>query len=84
MPQEWYETVAHAQRLAQKRLPKSVYKALLAGSERGTTLEDNLAAFAELGFAPKVAATQAEQARSLMAGGGISHAAGEHRTGCFA
>src|SRR5947209_5206780 len=29
--------------------------ALIAGSERGTTLADNTAAFAELGFVPRVA-----------------------------
>lgn len=51
----WFETVAHAQRLAAKRLPRSVYSALVAGSERGITVEDNLAAFGELGFAPHVA-----------------------------
>jgi heme/flavin dehydrogenase (mycofactocin system) len=32
-----------------------VYSALLAGSERGITVDDNLAAFTELGFAPHVA-----------------------------
>src|SRR6478735_8392705 len=51
----WFETVAEAQRRAKKRLPKSVYGALVAGSERGITVEDNLSAFAELGFAPHVA-----------------------------
>jgi len=51
----WFETVAEAQRLASKRLPKSVYSALVAGSERGITVDDNIAAFAELGFAPHVA-----------------------------
>jgi pre-mycofactocin synthase len=51
----WFETVAEAQRLASKRLPKSVYSALVAGSERGLTVDDNTAAFAELGFAPHVA-----------------------------
>jgi len=50
----WFETVAEAQRRAAKRLPKSVYSALVAGSERGTTVDDNTAAFAELGFAPHV------------------------------
>lgn len=58
---EWFETVAVAQKLAKKRLPKSVYLALVAGSEKGTTLDDNLAAFAELGFAPHVAATKANR-----------------------
>ncbi|MGJ6125795.1 mycofactocin biosynthesis FMN-dependent deaminase MftD [Mycolicibacterium sp. Y3] len=51
----WFETVAEAQRRASKRLPKSVYSALLAGSEKGTTVSDNTAAFGELGFAPHVA-----------------------------
>jgi len=55
MAGSWFETVAEAQRRAQKRLPPSVYKALLAGSERGLTIDDNLAAFGELGFAPHVA-----------------------------
>ncbi|AMY24409.1 pre-mycofactocin synthase MftD [Rhodococcoides fascians] len=51
----WFETVAEAQRRAKKRLPKSVYAALVAGSERGITIDDNMAAFGELGFAPHVA-----------------------------
>ena len=55
MANKWFETVAEAQRRAKKRLPKSVYGALVAGSERGITVEDNVAAFAELGFAPHVA-----------------------------
>jgi heme/flavin dehydrogenase (mycofactocin system) len=55
MASTWFESVAEAQRRARKRLPASVYGALLAGSERGQTLADNVAAFAELGFAPHVA-----------------------------
>jgi heme/flavin dehydrogenase (mycofactocin system) len=51
----WFETVAEAQRRAKKRLPKSVYAALVAGSERGITIDDNMSAFGELGFAPHVA-----------------------------
>ncbi|UKA55226.1 mycofactocin biosynthesis FMN-dependent deaminase MftD [Arthrobacter sp. FW305-BF8] len=50
----WFESVAEAQRRAKKRLPASVYSALVAGSERGTTLDDNTTAFSELGFAPHV------------------------------
>lgn len=57
----WFETVAEAQRRAKKRLPRSVYKALIAGSERGQTLHDNVAAFAELGFAPHVAGLSAKR-----------------------
>jgi L-lactate dehydrogenase (cytochrome)/glycolate oxidase len=55
MGNNWFETVAEAQRRARKRLPKSVYGALVAGSERGVTVEDNVAAYGELGFAPHVA-----------------------------
>ena len=51
----WFETVAEAQRRARKRLPPSVYSALVAGSERGVTVADNVSAFDELGFAPHVA-----------------------------
>ena len=55
MGRGWFETVAEARRRAKRRLPKSVYMALVAGSERGLTLRDNVAAFGELGFAPHVA-----------------------------
>ena len=51
----WFESVAEAQRRAERRLPRSVYQALMAGTERGATMDDNVAAFAELGFAPHVA-----------------------------
>jgi L-lactate dehydrogenase (cytochrome)/glycolate oxidase len=57
----WFETVAEAHRRARKRLPKSVYGALVAGSEQGLTLDDNIAAFAELGFAPHVADLSAQR-----------------------
>ena len=50
----WFETVADAQQRAKKRLPKSVYSALIAGSEKGVTVADNVEAFGELGFAPHV------------------------------
>src|SRR5437016_11628399 len=55
MGNEWFEIVAVAQRRARKRLPKSVYGALVAGSEKGVTARDNVEAFSELGFAPRVA-----------------------------
>jgi L-lactate dehydrogenase (cytochrome) len=50
----WFETVAIAQQRAQRRLPKSVYLALVAASEKGVTVADNVEAFSELGFAPHV------------------------------
>lgn len=60
----WFESVAVAQRRAQKRLPAPVYAALLAGSERGQTVRGNQEAFAELGLLPHVAGQQAERSLS--------------------
>ncbi|MFG2730385.1 pre-mycofactocin synthase MftD [Streptomyces canus] len=57
----WFETVAEAQRRAKKQLPGTVYGALVAGSERGRTIDDNTGAFAELGFAPRVVGHHAER-----------------------
>ena len=48
----WFETVAIAQQRAKKRLPKSVYSALLAGSEKGLTVSDNVEAFGETRLRP--------------------------------
>src|SRR6476661_8319974 len=55
MAGQWFESVAEAQRRAKRNLPRSVYAALLAGSERGVTLTDNVLAFDELRFRPHVA-----------------------------
>jgi heme/flavin dehydrogenase (mycofactocin system) len=61
MGNEWFETVAVAQRRAKKRLPKSVYWSVVAGSEQGATLKDNVAAFGELGFTPHAAGHPAKR-----------------------
>jgi heme/flavin dehydrogenase (mycofactocin system) len=61
MANPWFESVAEAQRRAKKRLPKGVYGALVAGSERGLTADDNTAAYAELGFAPHTAGLSNER-----------------------
>ena len=68
MTNKWFETVAVAQRRAERRLPRSVYAAIIAGSERGLTASDNLAAFDELGFAPHVAglADQRDQTTTVL------------------
>ena len=58
---DWFETVQEAQHRAKKRLPPSVYRALLAGSEKGVSYDDNTAAFAQLGFAPHVAGLSAKR-----------------------
>ncbi|MGC5629230.1 pre-mycofactocin synthase MftD [Georgenia sp. Z1344] len=54
MANPWFESVIEAQRRARRRLPKSVYMALVAGSERGTTVRSNIDSFSELGFAPRI------------------------------
>jgi L-lactate dehydrogenase (cytochrome)/glycolate oxidase len=58
---DWFESVAEAERRAQKRLPRSVALAIRAGSERGLTLADNVAAYGELGFAPHMAGLSAKR-----------------------
>jgi pre-mycofactocin synthase len=61
MRNEFFESVAEAQRRAKRRLPKSVYMAIVAGSEAGCTMRDNVEAFSELGFAPHVAELSAQR-----------------------
>jgi len=58
---KWFESVAVAQKRAQRRLPASVYNALLAGSEAGVTYHDNLNAFQELEVRPTVAGQYADR-----------------------
>lgn len=57
----WFESVLEAQRRTQKFLPPSVYAALVAGSERGRTPQENQDAFASLQFAPHVAGHHPER-----------------------
>ncbi len=68
MANAWFETVAEAQRRARRRLPKGVYGALVAGSEKGLTVEDNIRAFDELGLAPHTAglSNRREMATTVM------------------
>lgn len=61
MANPWFESVAVAQRRAKKILPWYVYDALIAGSEAGLTLDDNQAAFREIGFQPVVADRPSER-----------------------
>jgi len=55
MANAWFESVAVAQRRAKRRLPKSVYRALIAGADGGISMGDNTAAFDELGLRPVTA-----------------------------
>ena len=50
-----FETVAEAERRARRRLPRSVFGALMAGAESGITRDDNLTAFREIGLVPRIA-----------------------------
>ena len=52
MGDAWFESVAVAQQRAKKLLPPSVYGALIAGSEAGTTMRDNVSAFDEIMLSP--------------------------------
>ena len=61
MANKWFETVAVAQRRAEKRLPKSVYGALIAGSEKGLSSRDNLDSFDQLGLSPHIAGLARER-----------------------
>lgn len=55
MANAWFETVAIAQARARKRLPRSVYGALIAGAEKGLSMRSNTESFDVLEFAPHVA-----------------------------
>jgi len=57
----WFESVAVAQARAKKRLPAPVYAALVAGSERGQTIDENERAFTELQLAPHVVGQHPER-----------------------
>ena len=54
MGARWFESVAEAERRARRRLPPDVYRALVAGSQRGLTLADNRRAFDEIGLVPRI------------------------------
>jgi pre-mycofactocin synthase len=68
MVNRWFESVAVAQQRAKKVLPASVYSALIAGSERGTSMTDNTTAFSELMLSSIVIGQpqQREMATSVM------------------
>lgn len=73
MANKWFETVAVAQQRAKRRLPKSVYGALIAGSEKGLSSHDNLHSFDELGFAPHIAGlTKARELSTTVMGQSMS------------
>lgn len=48
------ETVAEARRRAKKRLPEPIFRATIAGNEKGVTLDFNTDAFDELGLMQRI------------------------------
>jgi L-lactate dehydrogenase (cytochrome) len=56
--------VAEAQRRAKRTLPSSVYLAIVGGTEQGLTLADNVGAFDELRFRPRIADIPAERSQT--------------------
>lgn len=50
-----FTSIAEAQRLAKKRLPYAIYEGLFAAKESGVAAIDNVAAFQEIKFKPRVA-----------------------------
>ncbi len=65
MADRWFETVSVAQQRAHKRLPKSVYGALIAGSQKGLSSHDNEHSFDQLGFAPHIAGLPRERSMEV-------------------
>ena len=57
----WFESVAVAQRRAKRRLPRSVYGAIIGGADRGVSMDDNLSAFDELQVRPVTAGQPASR-----------------------
>lgn len=48
------ETVEDARQRAKRRLPRPDFSAVLAGNERGVTLDENLKAFDSIGVIPRI------------------------------
>lgn len=65
MSNDWFESTAVAQQRARRRLPPSVYGALVAGADAGASMADNVEAFAELGIRPISAGQPAERDQSV-------------------
>lgn len=49
-----FKNLAEAERLAKRKLPRAVWLAVKAGNEQGWTLDENVRAFDELGFSPRI------------------------------
>lgn len=64
MANKWFESIAVARQRAEKRLPRSVANAIVAGADAGVSMKDNTTAFDEIGLAPVTAGQTAEHSVS--------------------
>src|SRR5690606_32735603 len=55
------ESFAQAQRIAKRRMPGPVYRALISGNEKGETMRENPEAFSQIGWLPRVARDAPEE-----------------------
>ena len=55
------ESFAEAQRLAKRRMPGPIYRALISGNEKGETMRRNPEAFSQIGWLPRVARETSEE-----------------------
>jgi heme/flavin dehydrogenase (mycofactocin system) len=55
------ESYAAAQRIAKRRVPRPVYKALISGNEKGATMTQNPEEFSQIGWLPRVARETPEE-----------------------
>lgn len=63
-----FVSIAEAQRLAKKRIPASIYEGLYAAKESGTAAVDNVAAFQEIKFKPRVASIPSRNLETTIMG----------------
>jgi len=55
------ESFAEAQRIAKRRMPGPIYRALISGNEKGETMRHNPEAFSQIGWLPRVARETPEE-----------------------
>ncbi len=59
----WFETVAVAQRRAKRRVPSSVYKAIIGGAEKGVSLDANQGVLRPSSGSPRTSPASTPSAR---------------------
>ena len=56
-----FDDAPHAERLARRRLPRTLFEALTTGNDEGLTYRDNVRAFGEVAFRPRAAVSHEER-----------------------